>query len=52
VPSAAGAVILHSHADAMIQILEVLQAFCELRGVEHVAKLVGKVDVEHEPIER
>lgn len=39
------------HADAMIRILEELQAFCEVRGIERVAELIGKVNVEHEPIE-
>jgi len=38
-------------ADAMIRILEQLQAFCEARGVEQVARFTGKVNVEHEPIE-
>lgn len=39
------------HADAMIRILEELQAFCETRGIERVADLVHKARVEHEPIE-
>ena len=38
-------------ADAMIRIIEELQAYCESRGVERVAELTGKVKVEHEPIE-
>ncbi len=39
------------HADAMIRILEELQAFCEARGIGRVADLVHRARVEHEPIE-
>jgi len=38
-------------ADAMVRIIEELQAFCAVRGIERVSELTGKVDVEHEPIE-
>lgn len=39
------------HADAMVRILEELQAFCEARGIGRVQELVGRLNVEFEPIE-